>query len=126
MYYDKCYPFYAIYANPWLYRGEKIQEDEFLRMKSYFPETARKLQERIEEKCDELDYEGSRLYDEHPDKFMLYHFSQEIRREMEAELRKDREGEALPEGYLDDLTQVMLYQEILRRRCRKKRYRGWL
>ena len=69
MYYDRFFPFYVAYANPALYDGERIQEQEFALMKSYYPDTARKIQEKVEEECDLQDYEGSRLYDEYPDRF---------------------------------------------------------
>ena len=61
MIYKDFYPFYTSYANPLLYRGEKEQEEEFFLMKSYYPDTARKIQEKVEEECDLQDYEGSRL-----------------------------------------------------------------
>ena len=38
MYYDRFFPFYVAYANPALYDGERIQEQEFALMKSYYPE----------------------------------------------------------------------------------------
>ena len=66
MYYDKFLPFYLTYASPALYSGERMQEREFALMKSYFPDTALKVQEKVEEECELLDYEGSRLYDEYP------------------------------------------------------------
>ena len=72
MYYDKFLPFYMTYADSSLYSRERIQEQEFALMKSYYPETARKIQEKVEEECQLMDYEGSRLYDEHPDKFMMH------------------------------------------------------
>lgn len=68
MYYDRFFPFYVAYANPALYDGERIQEQEFALMKSYYPEAAGRIQEKVEEECQLLDYEGSRLYDEYPDK----------------------------------------------------------
>ncbi len=34
-----------------------MQEREFALMKSYYPETARKIQEKVEEECELLDYE---------------------------------------------------------------------
>ena len=49
MIYKDFYPFYTSYANPLLYRGEKEQEEEFFLMKSYYPDTARKIQEKVEE-----------------------------------------------------------------------------
>lgn len=119
MYYDKYFPFYVAYANPLLYDGERVQEEEYELMKSYYPETVRKIQERVEEECSRLDYEGSRLYDEYPDKYMLYHLCAGIKAEMEPELQE----QGIPGGYLDELIQVLLYQEISRRRCRRHRCR---
>ena len=52
MIYKDFYPFYTSYANPLIYRGEKEQEEEFFLMKSYYPDTARKIQEKVEEECD--------------------------------------------------------------------------
>ena len=51
MYYDKFLPFYMTYADSSLYSRERIQEQEFALMKSYYPETARKIQEKVEEEC---------------------------------------------------------------------------
>lgn len=104
-----------------LFDGERVQEEEFALMKSYYPETARRIQEKVEEECELMDYEGSRLYDENPDRYMLYHLGQKIKRAVETEA----EMEALSGGFLDDLVQVLLFQEISRRRCRRRRCRGW-
>ncbi|MFR3881296.1 MAG: hypothetical protein ACLTX6_02475 [Lachnospiraceae bacterium] len=46
MYYDKFLPFYLTYASPALYSGERMQEREFALMKSYFPDTALKVQKK--------------------------------------------------------------------------------
>lgn len=121
MYYDKFLPFYTAYASPALYSGEKIQEQEFALMKSYYPDTARRIQEKVEEECQLLDYEGSRLYDEYPDKFMMYRLYSQIRRATEGELA----AQEIPDAFLDELIQVLLCQEISRRRCRRRRYRGF-
>lgn len=119
MYYDKYFPFYVAYANPMLYDGERVQEEEYEMMKSYYPDTARRIQEQVEEECNRLDYEGSRLYDEYPDKYMLYHLCMKIKEDIEPEM----EGQGMPRGHLEDLIQVLLHQEIFRRRCRRHRCR---
>lgn len=121
MYYDKFFPFYVAYANPMLYDGEKIQEEEFALMKSYYPETAGRIQEKVEETCEYLDYDGSRLYDEYPDKFMLRQMCRQIRTEVEPELS----AQEMPGRFLDELIEVLLYQEISRRRCRRHRCRRY-
>ncbi|MDD7218492.1 MAG: hypothetical protein PUI16_00610 [Clostridia bacterium] len=121
MYYDKYFPFYAAYANPLLYEGERMQEREFELMKSYYPLTVQRIQEKVEEECQLLDYEGSRLYDEYPDKYMLHHLCMKIKNEVEPEMS----AQAVPENFLSELVQVLLCQEISRRRCRRQRCRRY-
>ena len=120
MYFDKYFPFYEAYASPLLYQGERMQEEEFELMKSYYPETVRRIQEQVQEECDLLDYEGSRLYDEYPDRFMLYHLGRKI----VDEVRSEADMEAMSDGLLGDLVEVLLFHEISRRRCRRRRCRG--
>ena len=108
MYLKEYFPFYTTYANPLLYEGERMQDKEFNLMKSYYPGTVQHIQEKIEEECDLMDYEGSRLYDEYPDKYMIYHLSCKIRESMEPEIST----QAIREDFLDELIQVMLCQEI--------------
>ena len=121
MYFEPYFPFHAAYSNPFMYEGERMQEEEFKLMKSYYPQTVQRIQERVEEECDLLDYEGSRLYDEYPDKYMLYHLSSRIKESIQPELS----SEAVRESFLDELIQVMLYQEISRRSCCRHRCRRY-
>ena len=120
MIYKDFYPFYASFANPMLYRGEMELEKEFSLMKSYYPETARKIQEKVEGECDLLDYEGSRMYDEYPDRYMLYHLGKKI----VDEVKQESELETMSDSLLGDLAEVLLFHEISRRRCRRRRCRG--
>ena len=119
MLYQEFYPFYAAQGNPGFYNEEREQEREFDLMKSYYPETARRIQEKVEEECDLQDYEGSRLYDECPDRFMLYHICSQVKEE----LSSDTSAQEMPGSFLDDLIEVLVYQEISRRRCRRRRCR---
>ena len=105
MIYPDFYPFYAT--------------QEFDLMRSYYPDTARRIQEKAEAQCQLLDYEGSRLYDEYPDRFMLYHICHQVKEQMEG----DTSVQEIPGGFLDDLIEVLVYQEISRRRCRRRRCR---
>ena len=75
----------------------------------------------MEEECDLLDYEGSRLYDEYPDRYMLYHLGRKIIDSISPQVNI----ESMPDGLLEDLVQVMLFHEVSRRRCRRRRCRGW-
>ena len=120
MIYPDFYPFYAAQGNSDFYNEEREQEREFDLMKSYYPDTARKIQEKAEAQCQMLDYEGSRLYDEYPDRFMLYHLGRKI----VDEVRSEADMEAMSDGLLGDLVEVLLFHEISRRRCRRRRCRG--
>lgn len=119
MLYRDFYPFYAAQVNSDFYSEEREQEREFDLMKSYYPDTARKIQEKAEAQCQLLDYEGSRLYDEYPDRFMLYHICSQVKEEISS----DASAQEIPSGFLDDLIEVLVYQEISRRRCRRRRCR---
>ena len=83
-----------------------MQEDEFNLMKSYYPQTVQRIQERVEEECDLLDYEGSRLYDEYPDRLSLYRIADTISTILEQEAEKVSR----------DLIQVLVCDEIYKRR----------
>ena len=119
MLYQEFYPFYAAQGNLGFYNEEREQEREFDLMKSYYPDTARKIQEKAEAQCQLLDYEGSRLYDECPDRFMLYHICSQVKEEISS----DTSAQEMPGSFLDDLIEVLVYQEISRRRCRRRRCR---
>ena len=121
MIYPDFYPFYATQGNPGFYNEEREQEREFDLMKSYYPDTARKIQEKAEAQCQMLDYEGSRLYDENPDKNMFYHMCRKIRQRAQPELKV----QSMHGSFLDELVQVLLLQEISRRRCRRHRCRRY-
>lgn len=117
MYYDQYFPFYVTSMQSYSFQEENDQDREIRLMKSYYPEISRVIQEKVEEECDYMDYEGSRMYDEYPDKFMLYHVCQKIRGEVKSELQSQN----IPEKFLDELIQILLYQEMERKRCRRQR-----
>ena len=64
-------PFYMTYPMQNLYLMEMEYEKDMERMKELYPKEVRQLQEMVERRCDEMEYEGSRLYDENPDRYML-------------------------------------------------------
>ncbi len=121
MYYDKFYPFHLVYGNSALFEGERAQQREFSLLKSYYPKMAKRIQEKVEAECELLDYEGSRLYDEYPDYMMLRQFCSRICKEVEAEMQMQDHGDS----FLGELVEVLVYQEISRRRCRRQRCRRY-
>ena len=64
-------PFYMTYPMQNMYLTEMEYEKDMERMKELYPREVHDLQEMVERRCDELEYEGSRIYDENPDRYML-------------------------------------------------------
>ena len=64
-------PFYMTYPMQNLYLAEMEYEKDMERMKELYPKELNELQQMIERRADQMEYEGSRMYDENPDKEML-------------------------------------------------------
>ena len=98
-----------------------VEEDRRL-MESYYPRKAGLLKALVADQCDRLEYEGSFIYDEYPDRRNIERICREICSEVRdyPELRameKDRERET---ELLGELIGALLCQEIHQRRCRRK------
>ena len=83
-------PFYMTYPMQNLYLMEMEYEKDMERMKELYPREVQNLQKMIERRCDEMEYEGSRMYDENPDRRML---EEEVRRILEKFLRENPQYE---------------------------------
>lgn len=115
---DEKLPYYMAYPMPLLYDDERQNQRDYEYMKSVYPGTAKRLIPYIEEECDRLEYMGSVMYDEYPDRLQLLLLCRRIyNRAKEDETKKDeaKEGEETGE-WLQDLIQVMTYQELCQRR----------
>lgn len=69
-FYDKT-PFYMTYPLQNLYVAEMEYERDLERMKELYPRQVQQLLQLIARRCDELEQEGSRMYDENPDRYMM-------------------------------------------------------
>ena len=124
MFYEKPMPFYMAYPVPYLFDQEKEQDRDLQVMKSFYSETAAQVQELVEQECDRMEYEGSMMYDRYPDRVMLEMLCRKIYRELNPD-HIDEEGRLQVEERYFHLIQVMLMQEMYRRRCRHYRCRRW-
>lgn len=106
---DEKLPYYMAYPIPLLYDDERQNQQDYEYMKSVYPGTARRLVPYIEEECDRLEYTGSVMYDEYPDRLQLRLLCRRI-------YRRAKEDETDTEEWLEDLIQVMTYQELCQRR----------
>ncbi len=117
-------PYYMMYSVPSFFDEDKISKTDLEYMKSIYPQMAKLILPIIEETCDRLEYEGSLIYDQYPDKFLLRLLSTSAYKEVEKELKKRKQiPEADESKLLREIVEVLLYQEICRRRKDKRRRR---
>lgn len=81
-------------------------------LRELYPISAKKSRILAEEACDLLEYPGSPMYDEYPDREFLYRELSKVRERHPEEIAKDREEQ--------DLLQVLFVNEIYRRRILKR------
>ncbi|GHT84061.1 hypothetical protein FACS18947_0970 [Bacteroidia bacterium] len=95
-------PFYMAYPMPQMMHMEQEQERETQLMKTYYPQVAARIQECVERECDQMEYEGSRMYDEYPDKQMIEQLCEKIEQKLQ---RMPEAGNAvLPYGGGEELS----------------------
>ena len=64
-------PFYMTYPMQNIFLEEMEYERDMERLKRLYPEEVRQIQELVEDECDKMEYEGSMMFDETPDRLML-------------------------------------------------------
>ena len=143
-------PFYMSYPMQNLYLTEMEYEKDMDRMKELYPREVKRILELVEEECDKMEYEGSLMFDEYPDRFMMEQITDRIykkAREGEKQLETEQISGPPPfrppmgpkppgppmgpppwNGPRDDLRSligVILTNEMYRRRCRHRRCNRW-
>ena len=98
-------------AGPVLTGNELRSEMDYLR--GLYPSAAKRKQVLAEEACDLLEYPGSPMYDEYPDRLQLLLLCRRIYNRAKED--ETKEGEETGE-WLQNLIQVMTYQELCQRR----------
>ena len=109
-------PFYMAYPVPLLYNDDRNARRDYDYMKSIYPDAAKRVLPYIEEECDRMEYDGSMMYDEYPDRLQLRLMCRRIYDKAEKE-------ENDPGTWLMDLIEVMTYQELCRRRVEHREIR---
>ena len=138
------------------YYGTEMEDQSDVRyMKELYPDLARRIQVLVDEESDRMEYDGSMMYDEYPDRVMIYRIVQQILEQLLAEGELDfaespvneEMGESDADSQLveamqnggncrggncrnsqfEDLVQVILLNEIFKRRAnrRNRRRRYW-
>ncbi|MBE5864383.1 MAG: hypothetical protein E7295_16300 [Lachnospiraceae bacterium] len=102
-------------------RSEENAWQDFEYLRRAYPTLLGKWQHRVEEILDRMDYEGSMIYDEYPDRLSLQNLGEAVARIL---LRDEAAEEALEDlamnDYLLGLAQVLVCNEVYRRRQKRK------
>lgn len=106
---DHRLPYYMVYPIPLAFGDERVERLDFAYLKSLYPAYAKQLLPLVEEECERLEYEGSMIYDEYPDRLQLRLLCRRV---------SDRaQGMEIQTEQKEELIQVLVYQELYRKRC---------
>ena len=112
-------PFYMTYPLPLYFEEERRRAREAEYLKSMYPADARKIQGIVENAMQILDYEGSMIYDEYPDRWQMYKLAQDILERIKRQEAKDNPGAEIPKEkweWASDMVQIILFYEVYKRR----------
>lgn len=84
-------PFYMTYPMQNLFQAEMEYERDFDRMKAMYPKEVTKILLCVQDRCDELEYEGSRMFDEEPDRLMMEREIRNLYEKLRAEFEQSGE-----------------------------------
>ena len=127
------------------YMSELEYRKDLERMKELYPNSAKQVQGIVEDECDQLEYAGSFMFDEYPDRLLLNRLCDRIYQRatgnMQATQHMPAPDPMRPPGSPDrplpppppserndgltDLIKVLLFHEMYQRRCRYHRCTGW-
>lgn len=128
-------PFYQMPGYPQVLWQEMESERDMQKIKEMYPDAAREILPYIEEECDRMEYDGSVMFDEYPDRVMTRRIRDHIydrvkdrfelpegndQDEVFVMNRETRRRYPPKKNWLGDLIDVLLFQEMHRRRCRHR------
>ncbi|MCI6553212.1 MAG: hypothetical protein MR430_06745 [Lachnospiraceae bacterium] len=119
MYNQKILPFYMTYPLPLYYQEEDTAIRDLEYLQQMYPAEAKKYQKIIAGILDKLDYEGSMIYDEYPDRWQMYKLSQDILDRIRRQEEKENPDVVFPRekwDWVSDLVQIVLFYEVYKRR----------
>ena len=108
---------------------QQEREKDMRKMQTYYSSHAARIQELVMQECDRMEYDGSMMFDEYPDKLMMENLCRKVE-----DRYYDQEGEgAAPiqamhrnrSNEVRDLIGVLLFNEMFCRRCRHRHRRNY-
>lgn len=124
MYRNSIIPFYVAYPNYQMYSDEyrRMQDLEYLQ--AMYPTEVKEYQKKINQVLDRIDYAGSLIYDEYPDRISLYKLATDItqsiiRDKISAGDSETGQPSATDKEHMGIIVQILLYYEIHKRRYKR-------
>ena len=111
-------PFYMTYPGMEGSEGNPIKDLEYFGQ--MYPERVKRYQGRVMEMLDKMDYEGSMIYDEYPDRFSLERIGMSMVDILRKEANEGMEPIAEDEHF-EALIYVLLCNEVYKRRHGKRK-----
>jgi hypothetical protein len=96
------------------------EEEEVVDLKYLYPLEVSSFQEKVVKVCDQMEYDGSMMYDRYPDKITLERMADSIC----CQEKRNREGAAGEGRWMKPLVEIMLCHEMncrREKRCRHKK-----
>lgn len=120
---SRILPFYMAYPMPLFYQEQDTVTRDLEYLQEMYPAEAKKYQKVIAEILDRLDYEGSMIYDEYPDRWQIYRLTRIIVDKIK-QADSDRDGGENAEVVkteknwerMEEFVQVLLCYEIYKKR----------
>ncbi len=114
-------PFYMSYPYPMFYEEKDRMMKDLEYMQQLYPDEAKKILVRVVTYLERIDYDGSIIYDEYPDRIGIYRIVASIL----DDIKRENEDALMPlskekELWMQDLIKLVLFQEIFRRRYERK------
>lgn len=125
MFNDKPMPFYLSYPMPNELENSGASEREWGVLRSWYTGKFLQAQEAVEQVLDELDYEGSWIYDEYPDRNRMEQAEYRVQEELDRKRGVQMEAQGRGRRKIEDYLRLLWYQELFRRRCRRKTCRRY-
>lgn len=111
-------PYYMAYPMPFVFDDERTERMDLEYLKSLYPDIPKRLLPYVEEECDRMEYDNSMVYDEYPDKLQLRLMCARACGNIEKNEKGIYDDDM---GKIRDLVEVMMYQELYKRRCDHRR-----
>ena len=119
MYERRIMPFYMAYPMPMFGQQENTVMRDLEYMQQMYPKEAKHYQKLIAGILDKMDYEGSMIYDEYPDKLQLCLM---CRRAYEQVMKQEKwEKETYTPEQIREIVEILMYQELIERRGKGRR-----